>query len=58
MPVDQEATIDHRSALVRLLRHENISQDAFDSAMFHFDQAVATQDQANDREDLSEETLS
>lgn len=37
---EQDSQIDHRNALVRLLRHHSIDQDGFDSALFHFDQAV------------------
>ena len=32
--------IDHRSAVVRLLRHCGVDDDCFDSVMFHFDQAI------------------
>lgn len=33
---------DNRSAIVRLLRHHDISGDAFEAVMFHFDQSIAS----------------
>lgn len=37
---------DHRSAVVRLLHHNEITADAFDSVMFHFDHAIEQAQQA------------
>ena len=31
---------DHRSSVVRLLRHCGVDGDCFESVMFHFDQAI------------------
>jgi hypothetical protein len=55
---ESKIRIDHRSALVRLLRHCSVDQDSFESAMFHFDQAVEQAQGEDGDEDHGEETRS